>query len=169
MQITRITVGVSATVQPRSFENIRREVSLEAELGEGDDAPEDALEELLNAAKWALAESLISELKARFGVADLWNTNSREALHNALKRNSIFEAIAGNEPELAERVLSQFWDELEPILETRKREEAEREAERERRQAELGLAEPEDDEPDDLGEDEYDPDDLGEDDEDGEF
>jgi hypothetical protein len=35
MQVTKVTILIGGTVQPRSFENIKRELTVEAELGSG--------------------------------------------------------------------------------------------------------------------------------------
>lgn len=161
MQLAEITIEISATVQPRSYENIQRTFSAKVLLNP-EDQPDEALQSITAQLRRTLGESYVNELRARIDLRNHRWIDTIQELRDYLDDNSLFQTIVANAPEAADALLNEFWAVQEIAIAERKAREAEAEAElkakREAREAELEArraAEPDvDGEPDDDEDDE---------------
>ncbi len=129
MKVTKFEIQVGMTVNTGNYENIRRDITIEGYLEDGDEESQ-VVSDMQNDARFYLAMSLMPDARARINANRWRNLDSEERVRERLRNDEVFTHIEVLDTDAAEVLVQEFWQEYQTL-------EAERQAEAAKRAAEV--------------------------------
>lgn len=128
MKVTKFAVTYGMTVNVGNYENIRRDITIEGYLEDGDEESE-VVRDMQNDARFYLAMSLMPDARARINASRWRNLDSEERVRERLRNDEVFTHIEALDTDAADVLVLEFWEEYQQLEAERQAEAAKREAE----------------------------------------